>query len=144
VEALASHLYGSILESPGLRFDYTSRIARAETPLRGLNKFGAYSKRTFPGAKIRCAFLYPDDARSGVDKFWSALHEGIERFPGFRHWFGVDIIDQSHHAVPARLQSAAEVVDAYEKGAKSILERGDCDLAFVFMRRMHRGTSYDP
>lgn len=110
------NLYGLVLQSPQLRFNFSSAYAVAFSARQGLKQFGPYDSTIFPKAEIRCSIVYPASLQSIKEAVVSGLTKGEGIFPGFQRMFRpaltfteeLDVKDENESEVIRRLGILAE------------------------------------
>lgn len=86
------NLYGSIIPSPSLRFNYSSTYAVASNPRQGLKQFGPYDSNIFNKPQIKCGLIYSNSSVDIKTTFVNGLLRGDGYFPGFQKLFRVPLV----------------------------------------------------
>ncbi len=85
------NLYGELLNSPQLRFNYSSPAARDAWNRRGLARFGPYDSTLFPKDRVEAVVLYPTGSKREHDLLINGLTVGEGNFGGFQQLFKIPI-----------------------------------------------------
>lgn len=118
------NLYGSIIPSPNLRFNYSSTYAVASSPRQGLKRFGPYDSNVFNKSEIRCGLIYLNSSIKIKTAFIDGLVKGEGYFSGFQKLFRVPLIFEEEQSIIT--ESEKEI-----KRAISVLIDQNLDLIFI-------------
>jgi len=122
------NLYGELLESPLLRFDYSSQGAVEESPRRGLSRYGPYDSDLFQKEEIRAVVLFPKGSERQRDLLITGLRDGEGYFRGFQSYFQVALSFSDEDGMPFRgSEDLRRYVDDIASGV------GPPDLVYVIV-----------
>ncbi len=82
-------LYGEILKTPNLRFDYSSTYAEDTFSKRGLSRYGPYDSSLLEKDIIKCVIFYQHNLSHHKRILLNGLISGEEGFKGFESFFKV-------------------------------------------------------
>lgn len=116
------NLYGSIIPSPSLRFNYSSAYAVASNPRQGLKQFGPYDSNIFDKPQIKCGLIYPNSSANIKTTFVDGLLTGDGHFSGFQKLFRVPLVFDEEQSI---------ITESKIERAIDNLIGKDLDLVFV-------------
>jgi len=120
------NLYGEVLPTTELRFDYSSTYAVARNSRQGLKNFGPYDSSQFDKASIRCAIIYPVSLTNMKTWFTGSITKGEGGFVGFQKLFRIPLVfEEERHIAREGEKELREI--------SSLLAKMDLDLVFVLM-----------
>ncbi len=117
------NLYGSIISSPDLRFNYSSTYAKDSNPRRGLKQFGPYDSTMFNKSEINAGLIYLKSAKN-KKLLIDGIVNGESYFDGFQKFFRIPIVFKEERSIIT--ETEREI-----KGAIDALLNQDLDIVFV-------------
>ena len=122
-------LYGNMLESAPLKFDYTSPSCISTNVYAGLCNYGAYDKNIFTPKKPKIAIIYPARVGQFIPIFEERFEKGYEKYPGLKKWFLINEVFFGEYPI----QYTNRPQD-YEKDIEEVIQN-NYDFAFVIIEK---------
>jgi len=119
------NLYGSIISTPNLRFDYSSTYANHSNPRQGLKRFGPYDSNLFNKSEINAGIIYLNNTRNRKYLI-DGLLRGENYFDGFQKLFRIPIIFKEERSIINETEREIKV-------AIGTLLNRDLDIVYILL-----------
>jgi len=119
------NLYGSIISTPNLRFDYSSTYANHSNPRQGLKRFGPYDSNLFNKSEINTGIIYLNSTKNRKYLI-DGLLKGENYFDGFQKLFRIPIIFKEERSIINETEREIKVA------IETLLNR-DLDMVYILL-----------